>query len=186
MRLCLLPQPRHARPCAGHPRERHASVQDVDGRVKPGHDVSGGNASRVHLRMTHTGRPLPLAPGEIGLRLVAALHRILEILERNARLLRGEEGEEKIAHAFGEETRVAHAAMGRTAVGLCPVAARIAAKSPEAADIRGDAETRVLPLSLSLLLWLALMSFLSFRAPGAASCCRRARGSARVRGRSTR
>ncbi|HEY0568372.1 MAG TPA: hypothetical protein VGD13_09665 [Xanthobacteraceae bacterium] len=29
---------RHARPCAGHPRFASFMQQDVDGRVKPGHD----------------------------------------------------------------------------------------------------------------------------------------------------
>ena len=35
---CALTHPRHARPCAGHPRLASLCHKDVDGRDKPGHD----------------------------------------------------------------------------------------------------------------------------------------------------
>ena len=46
---CPPDQPRHARPCAGHPRLAVLQPKDVDGRDKPGHDVDGAVQRRTDI-----------------------------------------------------------------------------------------------------------------------------------------
>jgi len=61
---------RHARACPGHPRSP-CRVEDVDGRVKPGHDAVAAlclqrdlECDRLALSRMH--RPIMLPPRSIG------------------------------------------------------------------------------------------------------------------------